>query len=256
MEPPPLPPRPILQIERAVAPISIPDPALEHTLQAVLFPPGSPLGACQRQGGARYVFNLVDVDGDREPEILVALLGQRRCGKEGCPLLLLRSVGESLLPLQTLAGLHTALVVSERRSHGWRDLILPPAEGAGASAPRWLIHNGARYPTLSEPGGTEVLREPARGVTALAIKQSPYLVQGHPLPCPPRQRDQRKAVLGRDHKARPSASQPLVPAVVEAFPPAVWVATRVISSQQVRSGTLQTVPVVSRNSRGPGLLAR
>ena len=202
------------------------------------------------------MFNRVDLDGDREPEILVALLGQRRCGKEGCPLLLLRSAGESLLPLQTLAGLHTALVVSERRSHGWRDLILPPAEGAGASAPRWLIHNGARYPTLSEPGGTDVLREPARGVTALAIKQSPYLVQGHPLPCPPRLRDQRKSLLSRDPKARPRSSAPLVPAVVEALRPAVWVGTRAMSAQQVRSGTLQTMPLLSRSSRGAGLLAR
>lgn len=231
MELPPLPPIPLLQIERAVAPIAFPDPALEKTLHGVLFPPGSPPGACQKQGGARYVFNRFDLDGDRQPETLVALLGQRRCGPQGCPLLLLRSVGDSLVPLQTLAGLRSSLVVSERRSHGWKDLILPPADGAAGSLPRWLIHNGQRYPAPSEPAATVAPLQPSRGITALALKASPYLVQGHPLPCPP-PADQRKRVFSRDPKARPKSSPLVRSGVGEASRPAVWVATRLMSPQR------------------------
>jgi hypothetical protein len=187
MEHPPLPPSPLLQIERAVAPISFPDPVLEKALLGVLFPPGAPVGACQREGGARYVFNRVDLDGDRQPETLAALLGQRRCGRLGCPLVLLRSDGERLVPLQTIGGLRSSLVISERRSHGWLDLILPPSEGMGDLTPLRLRHNGARYPAPSEPEATLALGQPTRGVAALALKRSPYLVQGHPLPCPPPQ---------------------------------------------------------------------
>jgi hypothetical protein len=191
MELPPSPPIPILRIERAVAPIAFPDPALEKALQGVLFPPGTPPGACQKLGGARYLFNRFDLDGDRQPETLVALLGQRRCGKEGCAVLLLRSAGESLVPLQAIAGLRSSLVVSERRSHGWLDLILPLSDEPGP-APLRLEHNGARYPSPREERGREDLVQPTRGVTALALRPSHWLVQGHPLPCPPLPGDQRK----------------------------------------------------------------
>ncbi|MFN9623180.1 MAG: hypothetical protein ACK587_10175 [Cyanobacteriota bacterium] len=205
MESLPPPPIPSLRIERAVAPIAFPDPALEKALQGLLFPPGSPVGACHKQGGARYVFNRFDLDGDRQPEILVALLGQRPCGKGGCSVLLLRSAGEGFIPLQTIAGLHSSLVVSERRSHGWRDLILPSSE-ASDPAPLRLEHNGARYPSRPEAARTGVSGQPARGVLALALRPSPWLVQGHPLPCPPLQRLPLKRLsprpaLSRDPRA-------------------------------------------------------
>ncbi len=177
------------------------------------------------------MFNRLDLDGDRQPETLVALLGQHRCGKEGCPVLLLRSVGDRLIPLQTITGLRSSLVVSERRSHGWQDLILPSSASPGPASLR-LAHDGARYPSPSEAAGTEVLDQPTRGVTALALRTSPYLVQGHPLPCPPLQRDQRKRVLSRDPTARPKSSVPLGPAVGVLSRPTVWVATRLMSAQR------------------------
>ena len=237
MEPPSLPPPPILRIERAVAPISFPDPALEKALQGVLFPSGEGAAACQRQGGARYVFNRFDLDGDRQPETLVALLGQPGCGPRGCPLLLLKQVGESLVPLQTIPGLGASLVVSQQRSQGWSDLILLPADGAIDPSPRRLIHNGAGYVSLSEPREAVGRDLPPRGVAALVLKQSPYLVQGHLLPCPRPNRAQRNRVLSREPNAWPSSSPPLVPLlplVVEggASRPAVWVATRLMSAQR------------------------
>jgi hypothetical protein len=231
MELPPPAPIPLLRIERAVAPIAFPDPTLEQTLQGLLFPPGSPFGTCQQQGGARYVFNRFDLDGDRQPETLVAVLGRKPCGQEGCPVLLLRGAGESLLPLQTIAGLRSSLVVSERRSHGWLDLILPFSEEPGP-VPLRLEHNGARYASRAEGTGGEGQGEPTRGVRALALEASPYLVQGHPLPCPPLQRDQRKRVLSRLPNARPRSSELVGPAVGVVSRPMVWVATRLMSAQR------------------------
>lgn len=238
MELPPSPPIPILRIERAVAPIAVPDPALEQALRDLLFPPGSSPGACQKLGLARYLFNRIDLDGDRQPETLVALLGQRRCGGEGCPVLLLRSAGESLVPLQTISGLRSSLVVSERRSHGWLDLILPPPDDA-ALAPLRLKHNGLRYPSPVEEETSEGLTQPTRGVRALALRQSHWLVQGHPLPCPALPGHQRKRVLSREPKARPRSSEllapvvPLVAGTVVPVPrPMVWVATRLMSAQR------------------------
>lgn len=202
MEPPPLPP---LQIERAVAPIAFPDAALEKVLRGHLFPTGSPLGACESQGGARYVYNRFDLNGDRQPETLVALLGQQRCGKEGCPLMLLRSMGDTLIPLQTIGGLHTAVVISERSSHGWRDLILPRTEGPGGWPPNLLAHDGLRYPAPLPPGGPATLESPVRGVSALAIKSRTHLVQGHALPCPSPTPDQGRTQPGNARPTPPRA---------------------------------------------------
>jgi hypothetical protein len=171
---------------------------LETALREALFPPGSPRQACQRQGGARYIFNRIDLDGDRQPETLVALLGQRRCGREGCPLLLLKSDGPRLVPFQRVMGLRSSLVVSERRNHGWLDLILPPDAEGSAGPPLRLTHDGAAYATAADAAAVSAsspATAPAAGVraapvpltlgvSALSLRTSPWLVQGHALPCP------------------------------------------------------------------------
>jgi hypothetical protein len=173
-----------VRIERTVAPISFPDPSLETVLRSQLFPPGSPPGACVRQGGLRYVFNRMDLDGDRQPETLVALLSQKRCGSNGCPLMILRTRGDALIPLQTIEGFHHTLVVSERRSQGWLDLILPQDSPDRMAPPRVLAHTSERYLPLSQPKGRGEPTLPSRGIATLAVKASPFLVQGHPLTCP------------------------------------------------------------------------
>ena len=184
MEPPSLPPpSPSLQVERAVAPISFPDVALERVLRNHLFPRGSTRETCRRWGVVRYVYNRVDLDGDRTPETLAALLGPRVCGREGCPVLLARHFGARMTPLQTLTGFHSFLLVSQERSRGWRDLILPqPSAPPGGPAPV-LSHDGAGY--TRPPSNDRAEDSPARGISALALRSRPYLVQGHPLACLP-----------------------------------------------------------------------
>lgn len=184
MELPPPPPTPPIQIDRSINPIGFPDPALEQVLRSHLFPPGANPGACQRQGGLRYIYNRVDLDGDRNPETLVALLGRQGCGDKGCPVMLFRDLGRTITPLQTLLGFHTALIVAERSTKGWRDLILPPSPGAQGVQPTLLSHDGQGYPIKPPIAVPEPSAAPARGIAALVIKGSPYLVQGHSLPCP------------------------------------------------------------------------
>ena len=208
MEPLPLPPTPPLQIDRWIAPIAFPDPALEQALRTHLFPPGSNPAACQRQGGLRYLYNRVDLDGDRAPETLVALLGRQGCAKAGCPVMLFKDVGPRIRPLQTLLGFHTALIVAERQTGGWRDLILPQSEGAEGGRSSWLSHNGKGYPLDPSIDSSRGLPTPTRGVAALVVKQSPYLVQGHSLACPPDQ-VQRKSVFNKVPIALPNSSLPL-----------------------------------------------
>ncbi|MEB3300682.1 MAG: hypothetical protein VKN56_01795 [Cyanobacteriota bacterium] len=184
MEPPSLPATTLLQVERAVAPIAFPDPALEQVLRSHLFPPGSKPGACHHQGGVRYAYNRFDLDGDRRPETLVALLGRQACGPGGCPVLLLKEFGRRSLPLQMIPGFHTTLVVSESRSQGWRDLILPDPKTPEGSPPKRLTHNGSGYPERISDSRVGFLSQPTKGVGALMLKASPFVVQGHRLICP------------------------------------------------------------------------
>jgi len=208
MEPPPLPPTPPLQIDRWIAPIAFPDPALEQALRTHLFPPGANPAACRREGGLRYLYNRVDLDGDRAPETLVALLGRQGCGKSGCPVMLFKDLGPRIRPLQTLLGFHTALIVAERPTGGWRDLILPQSGGAGAEGSTLLSHNGKEYPLVSRSESSGALASPTRGVAALVVKGSRYQVQGHVLACPQDQ-DQRKRVFNKPPMALPNSSLPL-----------------------------------------------
>jgi hypothetical protein len=203
---PPAPPAPPLQIDRWLAPIAFPDPALEKVLRNQLFAPGGNPPACKREGGLRYLYNRVDLDGDRAPETLVALIRRQGCGQDGCPVMLFKDLGSKIRPLQTLLGFHTSLIVAERQTGGWRDLILRQSGGVGGERTTLLSHNGTGYPTVPQTAGA--LTSPIRGVAALEIKGSPYLVQGHLLSCPPDQ-DQRKRVFNKVPMARPSSSLPL-----------------------------------------------
>ncbi len=209
MEPPPLPPTPHLQIDRSITPIAFPDPALEQVLRTHLFPPGSPPEACRRQGGLRYIYNRVDLDGDRAPETVVALLGRQGCAKAGCPVILFKDVGPRIKPLQTLLGFHTALIVAERQTGGWRDLILPKTGGAEQGLSTWLSHNGKEYPLEPSIESARTISTSSRGMAALVVKESPYLVQGHSLGCPP-DPGQRKRVFNKVPMALPNSSLPLV----------------------------------------------
>lgn len=188
MEPPPLPSPPPLQIERSVDPIAFPDPALEQVLQDHFMPKESK--TCARQGGMRYIYNRMDLDGDRTPETLVALLGPPICGPGGCPLVLLREFGNQLTPLQTIQGFHAALMVSNASNQGWKDLIFFKP-GGGEEPTAKLSFNGLRY-SPQDPGA-KALDQPTRGQLALRVHDRPSLVQGLPLPCPLSGEPRRKA---------------------------------------------------------------
>lgn len=184
MEPPALPLPPLLQVERAVAPIAFPDPALEQVLRHHLFPAGSKPEVCQRLGAVRYAYNRVDLDGDRQPETLVALLGPQTCGPQGCPVLLLKEFGRRITPMQTIWGFRSSLVVSDSRSQGWRDLLFAEPRSPEGGPPRRLSHDGSGYVNRPEDSTRQGWSQPMAGMAALVIKPSPYLVQGHQLSCP------------------------------------------------------------------------
>jgi len=75
-------------------------------------------------------------------------------------------------------------VVSESRSLGWRDLILPDPKTPEGSPPKRLSHNGSGYPPRISDNRVGLLSQPTKGVGALVLKASPFLVQGHRLTCP------------------------------------------------------------------------
>lgn len=118
--------------------------------------------------------------------------------------------------MQTLLGFHTALIVAERTTKGWRDLILSPPPDAQGLPPILLSHDGKGYPFKPPLAGGGSVSAPTRGMAALVVKGSPFRVQGHPLPCPP-DGGQRKSVFNKDPMALPRSSllleEPLRPPI-------------------------------------------
>lgn len=111
----------------------------------------------------RYYYNRVDLDGDGEPEVLVYLFGPYACGSGGCNTLVFRRAGAGYKLVSDIPLTRNPIVVGERKTNGWRDLILLAAGGGVRAHYVVLRFNGKSYPD----GGTDEtavpLDRPARG---------------------------------------------------------------------------------------------
>jgi hypothetical protein len=118
------------------------------------------------EGGSwtNYYYNRVDLDGDGRPEVLVYLFGTYMCGSGGCDTLVFRQTeagGYSLVADIPLT--NNPVIVSERRTNGWNDLIFLVA-GGGASAHYVVLRfDGKTYPDNPTTLPAAPLKGPARG---------------------------------------------------------------------------------------------
>jgi hypothetical protein len=103
-----------------------------------------------------YSYNRVDLNGDGKPEVLVYLVGgSPSCGTGGCHTLIFKTVGTGYDLVSEIGLTRLPIIVTERRTNGWKDLIILTV-GGGARANYWLVQfNGRTYP--ENPGsGSEI----------------------------------------------------------------------------------------------------
>jgi hypothetical protein len=89
---------------------------------------------------SRYIYNEVDLNDDGTPEVLVGLVGLFFCGTSGCTVAILSATDSGYVTHSDISSVHLPIIVSETKTHGWRDLILWVA--GGGAEPGFAI---ARY---------------------------------------------------------------------------------------------------------------
>ena len=108
-----------LTVTRRVRPESARDAALEAAIGSALYGDEAD-GADVRR--VRY-YNRVDLDGGGRPEALAYVFGPGWCGSAGCALLVFKGEGGGYELVSHISGAENPVVVSTRRTNGWRDLI-------------------------------------------------------------------------------------------------------------------------------------
>lgn len=117
------------------------DAKLERIIEKTFFPEGVP----RENPPARYVYNVVDLNGDRKPELLVLLRAKEWCGTGGCTGLIVQpSQGYRTIGRFNLA--HELPVVSNTRTSGWNDLIMSVYGGGEKFHYTMCKWNGKSYP--------------------------------------------------------------------------------------------------------------
>lgn len=71
----------------------------------------------------RYFYNRVDLNGDKEPEVLVYLFGAENCGTGGCNALVLQKAEDSYKLITFFGPVRNPVIVSQSKTKGWNDLV-------------------------------------------------------------------------------------------------------------------------------------
>ncbi|EAQ75090.1 MULTISPECIES: hypothetical protein [unclassified Synechococcus] len=196
---------PAPRIRQIVAPIATANRVLEEALQQELFPvsvlddqghgpdPGTAewrqaeihqrRNACRAAGPLRYAYNRIDLNGDRQDELVATVIGPYTCGTGGCNAYVFQSgpKGKGLRLVSQMSLFKPPLVVSDQRHNGWRDLISRVRIDAGHGYYARLPFNGRGYPSNPSTPPAEPLRSALPGVAMLNTDDDASPT--HPLPC-------------------------------------------------------------------------
>lgn len=71
----------------------------------------------------RYLYNRVDLNGDGRPETLVYLSATAWCGSAGCAACVFQTVGGRYELVTYISGVELPVIVSQKRTNGWNELI-------------------------------------------------------------------------------------------------------------------------------------
>ena len=111
----------------------------------------------------RYAAAFVDLNGDRQAEVVVYLSGGGWCGSGGCTTLILKRNGDDFRVVTRITISRLPILILPTASHGWRDIIISVAGGGvepgGEVALSFDSHTYPTNPTM--PPAKPVVR--ARG---------------------------------------------------------------------------------------------
>jgi len=88
----------------------------------------------------------IDLNGDGHPDALVLLENPYWCGTGGCTLLVFKGTETGFEFVSRSSLIRSPVLVSETKSHGWRDLIVEVSGGGMAPKRVALKFTGSKYP--------------------------------------------------------------------------------------------------------------
>ena len=95
----------------------------------------------------RYHHNKVDLNSDRQPDAIVAVLDQSSCGTGGCPMLIFKGDGRGGYQLVTeMSVSRPPLIVLKIKTRGWNDLVMYVSGGGIKPYYSLLKFDGKTYP--------------------------------------------------------------------------------------------------------------
>jgi hypothetical protein len=126
--------------------------------------------------GVRYLYNVIDLDGDGRYEVVVYLTGSATCGTGGCTMMIFKIVGNgnyALISRHTLV--NNPIVVSNTTTNGWRDLVVYVAGGGAKPSYRILKFDGSTYPSNPSTAPEVSPRTIVTGNAVIADKITPHV---------------------------------------------------------------------------------
>jgi hypothetical protein len=96
-------------------------------------------------GETRYAVAWKDLNGDRRPEAIVYLMGDRWCGSGGCDLLVLEQSGSGFAVRGKMTITREPIAILSSAHQGWKDLIVQIGGGGVSSGRAVISFHGGRY---------------------------------------------------------------------------------------------------------------
>jgi hypothetical protein len=94
----------------------------------------------------RYYYNRVDLNSDRNSEIIVYVVSKHVCGKSGCPTMIFQKTPQGYKLISQTLVTNQPIIVTDNKTNGWQDMIFSTS-GGGAKPNYWLVKfDGRRYP--------------------------------------------------------------------------------------------------------------
>lgn len=120
-----------------------------------------------------YKYGQADINGDGESELMVLIRDQYFCGTGGCSAYLFSSGGQ-ILSRFTVSD--TPVFVSEKKTHGWNDLII-----TSRGVQHVMRFDGKKYP-LNPSVQPQITRDDViNKARAAAVQEEIYVQDGHNL---------------------------------------------------------------------------
>ena len=112
-----------------------------------------------------YMYNKVDLNGDKKPEVIVYAYGPMLGGSGGDSGLILKEVSEGYQVISELSLVRTPIIISDNKTKGWNDIIMEVSGGGATPGQAVLKFNGKKYPSTQPMLGKDAK---IKGVKILA----------------------------------------------------------------------------------------